>query len=104
MSLPPSQGLLAPTQASKLTDCRCFFCWTGRTVLSSSAIVGALAEAHIVGYAPNLAVAVAADGGTADTGGTSSHDKPSRSANSVFTPTNERRRSAHCAYSGCMPR
>ena len=70
------------------TDNRSFFLWHGRTVLSSNASAGALAELHTGWkYVPDLAAAV-------------SHDNPSRSVNSVFTPTNERRSSAHCACEG----
>lgn len=86
------------------TDSRCFFLWFGRTVLSSSASAGTLAETHTGRYAaPNPATVV--DAGTGTGGDVNSdactfHDRPSRSVNSVFTPTNERRSSAHCACGG----
>jgi hypothetical protein len=80
------------------TDGRCFRLNIGRTVLSSSTNTGELVEAElrIEGRRPGLGHATAG----ADTGrGISTcHDMPSRSANSVFTPANERRKSAHCAW------
>lgn len=80
------------------TDGRCFRLNVGRTVLSSSTNTGELVEAElrIEGRRPGLGHATAG----ADTGrGISTcHDMPSRSANSVFTPANERRKSAHCAW------
>jgi len=68
-------------------------------VPSSSASAGALAEAYTGWHVlTNLADDAAGTGLDicSDARGTS-HDKPSRSVNSVFTPTNERRSSAHCA-------
>lgn len=90
---------------------RHFLPWLGRTVPSSSDNTGALAEAHTddgrVGpLAPFGLPRLAADaGGGADADddwtktGTPPlfHDIPSRSANSVLTPANERRSRAHCA-------
>lgn len=82
------------------TDGRCFRLNVGRTVLSSSTNTGELVEAElrIEGRRPGLGHATAG----ADTGrGISTcHDMPSKSANSVFTPANERRKSAHCAWNG----
>ena len=63
-------------------------------MLSSSA--GALAEAQTGWHAPDLVVVVD-DGTRTGPNGSTSHDKPSRSVNSVFTPTNEWHSSDHCA-------
>ena len=79
-------------------DGRCFRLNVGRTVLSSSTNTGEPTEVEPrnEGRRPGLGPATAG----ADTGrGISTcHDIPSRSANSVFTPANERRKSAHCAW------
>jgi len=79
------------------TDGRCLRLNVGRTVLSSSTNAGELTEVEPRngGRRPGLGPATAG----ADTvrGISTCHDIPSRSANSVFTPANERRKSAHCA-------
>ena len=97
----------APTHATIPTHRRRFLSWLGCTVPSSSNNTGALAEPHTDdGRAGPLAPfglpGRAADGGAdADawtkTGTRVFHDMPSGSANSVLTPENERRSSAHCA-------
>ena len=86
-----------------VTDSRRFRFDLGRTVLSSGgADTGALVEdeRRTVGRRPGPSragpTATASVGGDARTGA-AFHDIPSRSANSVFTPANERRRRAHCA-------
>jgi hypothetical protein len=80
------------------TDGRCLRLNVGRTVLSSSTNAGELTEVEPRngGRRPGLGPATAG----ADTvrGISTCHDIPSRSANSVFTPANERRKSAHCAW------
>lgn len=82
------------------TDGRCFRLNVGRTVLSSSTNAGELAEVEPrnEGRRPGLVPATA--GADTARGISTCHDIPSRSANSVFTPANERRKSAHCACKG----
>ena len=69
---------------------RCFFLWFGSTMQSLSASACTLVETQTARYAPDLVV-VADDGTSAGPNGSTPHDKPSRSVNSVLAPTNERR-------------
>jgi len=83
------------------TDGRGFRLNIGRTVSSSNTNAGELegADPRNEGRRPGLGPTPTTAGG-ADTGpGMSAcHDIPSRSVNSVFTPANDRHKSAHCAW------
>ncbi|KAF8495162.1 hypothetical protein F5888DRAFT_1712577 [Russula emetica] len=88
---------VTPPHPGTDTDGRCFRLNVGRTVLSSSTNTGELAEVELrnEGRLPGLEPATA--GADTDRGISTCQDIPSRSENSVFTPANERRKSAHCA-------